>query len=109
MAISTPTTPPPSTSSEPGIGSAVVASRLVHGWASASPGIGGTAAAVPGARTTALASPQQILADAHRPLALKRAVAAYQRDPRSRSHGSCAAVVEVVNDLIAAAQNRLDV
>jgi hypothetical protein len=47
------TTPPPSTASRRGTTSLLVASRLVHGFASARPGTGGTAASLPTARTTA--------------------------------------------------------
>jgi hypothetical protein len=52
-AISQPTTPPPSTISRRGARSALVTSRLVQGWASRRPGIGGTVAVVPVASTTA--------------------------------------------------------
>src|SRR6266496_888518 len=52
-AISQATTPPPSTTSRRGAAAAFVASRLVQGCASASPGIGGMFAIVPTASTTA--------------------------------------------------------
>jgi hypothetical protein len=52
-AISMPTTPPPSTTRRRGAAFAVVASRLVHGSDSRSPGTGGTDAEVPVASTTA--------------------------------------------------------
>ena len=52
-AISTPTVPPPRTTRLGGTSSAVTASRLVHGRASRSPGIGGTTGSVPVAMTTA--------------------------------------------------------
>lgn len=47
VAISTPTTPPPTTTRRPGTALALVASRLVQGLASASPGTGGTTARLP--------------------------------------------------------------
>ena len=52
-AISTPTTPPPSTASRAGTNFAVVAWRLFHGSASRRPSIGGTAAPLPVQTTTA--------------------------------------------------------
>src|SRR5215472_11948909 len=55
-AISTPTAPPPSTSSRGGTSLALVAERLSHGRASASPGMGGIIAVLPVASTTALAA-----------------------------------------------------
>ena len=53
VASSHATGPPPSTTSRRGAASALVASRLVHGAASARPGIGGSRGAVPVATTTA--------------------------------------------------------
>ena len=53
-AISTPTTPPPRIASRPGTSFAVVASRLVHGFASRKPSIGGISGELPVATTTAL-------------------------------------------------------
>ena len=51
--ISAPTTPPPITIRLAGTCFAVVASRFVHGLASARPSIGGSAGVVPPARKTA--------------------------------------------------------
>ncbi len=53
VAISTPTTPPPMMASDAGTSWALVASRLVHGSMSASPGMSGSSAAEPVAATTA--------------------------------------------------------
>ena len=105
-AISTPTTPPPRISSRPGTSLAVVASRFVHGRASARPSIGGTAAVVPVAITTALARRQAIVADDHGALAVERAAAADQLDPALLEPRDHAAVVEVVDDLVAACEHR---
>jgi hypothetical protein len=52
-AISTPTTPPPRIASRSGTCFAVVASRLVHGFASRRPSIGGISGELPVATTTA--------------------------------------------------------
>ncbi len=53
MAISVATTPPPTTISRPGTLSELVASRLVHGRTSSSPGILGRAARLPVQTATA--------------------------------------------------------
>ena len=53
VAISQPTTPPPTTSSRPGTSLALVASRGVHGSISRSPSTGGTAASEPVQTATA--------------------------------------------------------
>ena len=53
VAISQPTTPPPTISSRPGTSFALVASRGVHGSISRRPGIGGTAASEPVQTATA--------------------------------------------------------
>ena len=79
------------------------ASRFVHGCASRSPSIGGISARLPVASTTArrAASSSPPTATARSPVEA-RAARGRASMPRSSSQGSWTAVVEVVDDLVAA-------
>ena len=101
-----PTTPPPSTSSDAGIASAVVASRLVHGCASRSPAIGGSAARLPGASTIARRAREQLArrrAAAARPPARRDRAPARCRDLRPTA--ACAPSSRSWTDLVASQQH----
>ena len=110
-AISTPIAPPPSTSSRRGRALTAVASRLSHGCASASPGIGGSAGRVPVASTTArrrddaVACPPPsvtttVRAPSSRPVPRTSAI------PCSRSQGSWPVVVPAAGHVVALGQGR---
>ena len=85
---------------------AVVASRLVHGRASASPAIGGIAGVVPPARITARRASIVSSPTTTRLLAVEPAPAAVERDPALLEPGQLGGVVEVVDDLVAAVEHR---
>ena len=87
-AISTPTTPPPRIVRRPGGSFAVVASRLVQGFASLSPSIGGIAGPLPVAITTAWPA-----TSVSSPTTTRRSPSSLPAPrkistPRSSSHGS---------------------
>ena len=107
---STPTTPPPSTTSRSGIALVVVASRFVHAQSIASrPGIGGIAGSEPVARKTARLASISSSSTVTRRSPDEPAVAADQLDPAVLEPWQLGAVVEVVDDLVAARQRGGDV
>ena len=109
-AISTPTTPPPSTTSRSGISLAIVASRFVHAPSIASsPGIGGIAGSEPVARKTARLASISSSPTVDPALAGEPAVAADQLDLAVLEPRQLRVVVEVVDDLVAPCERGRDV
>ena len=88
---------------------AVVASRLFQARTESRPSIGGIAAPLPVATTTALARDQRLLADDDPALAIESPLAAKQLDAAFLQPGQLAGVVEVVDHLVAAVEDRLRV
>ena len=88
-----------------GIAFVVVASRLVHGSASRSPSIGGSAGVVPPARMTARRASIVSSPTTTRLLAVEPAPAAEERDAALLEPRQLRAVVEVVDDLVAAREH----
>ena len=108
-AISTPTTPPPRIASRSGISFAVVASRLVHGFASRRPSIGGISGALPVATTTARRATSVSSPTRTRALAVEAAGAAHHRHAALLEPRHHVRVVEPVDDLVAALQHGVHV
>ena len=108
-ASSVPNTPPPRITIASGTCLAVVASRLVHGSASRRPSIGGSSAREPPARIDGLARLELVVADVDALLAGEHAEAAVELDALVLEPRQLAAVVEVVDDLVAAVEHGLDV
>ena len=104
-----PNTPPPRITIAPGTSLAVVASRLVHGSASRSPSIGGNAGARAAGEDHRPARLELVVADLDAPLAGQHAEAAVELDPAVVEPRQHRAVVEVVDDLVAAVEHRLHV
>ena len=105
-----PDDPGAQTTRRPGTREADVASRLVHGRASRSPGTGGTAAVVPVASTTATrASTSHHGAvrggDVHPALADEPAVPADQPDPGALEPGDLAGVVQAAGEGVPAGED----
>ncbi len=108
-AISTPTTPPPSTSSRAGTSCALVTARLSHGCTSPRPSIGGITADEPVASTTAfVASSSRTVpsdcVDVDAALADQTPVAAHQHTARTVEPLHLAVVVPVGGDVVSPRQ-----
>ena len=108
-ASSLPTGPPPSTIMLSGTCLAVVASRLFQASTESRPSIGGIAAPLPVATTTALRAVSDVVADDDPALAVEAAGAAEELDAAFFQPGQLARVVEVVDHLVAAVEDRLRV
>ena len=87
----------------------VVPSRLFQARTESRPSIGGIAAPLPVATTTARVARQRVVADHDPPLAVEPALAAEQLDPVFLQPGQLPRVVEVVDHLVAAVEDRLRV
>ena len=87
----------------------VVASRLFQVRTESRPSIGGIAAPLPVATTTARRAISVVVADDDPALAVEPALAAEQLDPAFLQPGQLAGVVEVVDHLVAAVEDRLRV
>ncbi len=105
-ASSQPTGPPPITIRLSGTSFAVVPSRLVHGSASARPGIGGSEAVVPVATITALRAVRTSSPAITRRSPSRRASERNELDAAILEPRQHARVVEVVDDLVAALEDR---
>ena len=88
---------------------AVVASRLFQARTESSPSIGGIAGAAAGRDDDRLAGDQRLVADDDPALAVEPALAAEQLDAAFLEPGQLAGVVEVVDHLVAAVEDRLRV
>ena len=114
VAISQPTTPPPTMSSRPGTSLALVASRGVHGSISRRPSIGGTAATEPVHTATAWVAVSRVSVPSARGdddglLAVEPARAAHQGDAGVLDPLDLPDVVPVRGEPVAPVQRRLDV
>ncbi len=93
--------PPPITIRLSGTSFAVVASRFVHGSASASPGIGGSERAGAGGDDDGLAGGEDVVARNDAALAVQPSLLAEELDAPVLEPGKLDRVVEVVDDLVA--------
>ncbi len=87
----------------------VVASRLFQARTESRPSIGGIAAPLPVATTTARRAISVSVADDDAALAVEPSLAAEELDPALLEPGQLAGVVEVVDHLVAAVEDRLRV
>ena len=85
----------------------VVASRLFQASTESRPSIGGIAAPLPVATTTARSAISVVVADDDPALAVEPALAAEELDPAFLQPRQLARVVEVVDHLVAAGEDRL--